>query len=172
MAKIKTKKEKQSFSEGIRSILEAHSVFLDDSVLEPLVKDFETYFNEVYKPNNKSPYFEYLVKQYMAIFFDLVGEKAEFNELHGINLHRLSNTLKNRFLTLNPTGIWDLQTCLDTHERYYRHLFDNIPFMRRNFTPTMMYSRFTENLSEMAVIAKRKKQEDEDHKKKMERLAQ
>lgn len=170
--KLKNKKEKLSFRDGVTGILESHFINLDPAQLDPLLDDLETFYNDTFRPNNKSPHFEYLVKQYMGVFFDLTGEKPEFNAIMGINLHRLSMALKNRFLHKKPTALWDLETCLRTHEEYYRYLFNKIPFMRRNFTPTMMYSRFTENISEMAEIAKREKNEEEARQKKMEKLTQ
>lgn len=176
MPKLKTKKKVADFREGITQILESHFINLEPAVLDPLLDDLETFFNETFKPNNKSPYFSHLVKQYMLIFVDLVGEKPTFNPIMGDKLHKLSKVLESRYIEKeiqagrNP--IWDLETCLRVHEEYYRYLYAKLPFMQKNFTPKMMYDRFNENLSEMKVIRDREKQAEEDYKKKMEKLTQ
>lgn len=161
-AKVKTKRGKVDFKTGIQKILEAHSLYLEPEQLDPLLDSLLIYFNEKFKPDDSVPFFAELVSQYMAIFEEITeGEKASFNDIMGINLKRLSKILKYRYLTKNPNGIWDLNTCLTQHEIYYRMVI-TIPFMKQNFTPTMMYSKHNENVATLA--ARRISQEQIDKK--------
>jgi len=161
-AKIKTKKAKLDFAQSIKAILEAHSIYLDASVLDPLVHDMEFYFNSVYKPDDTVMFFPELVKQYMDLFEEITeGERASFNAIMAINLKRLTKILMHRFLIKNPTGIWDKESCLNQHYLYYQSIL-SIPFMRQNFTPTMMYSRHNENIT---YLSSKKKDNDAIEKK-------
>jgi len=161
MAKLKSKKAKLSFGDSITNILQAHGIDLDDSVRLPLIEDLTTFYNDTFRPDDKTVYFSQLVGQYMSIFEEVTeGDKAEFNFIHGKNLKLLTKVLMKRYLEKNHTGIWDLQTCMNQHELYYRAIL-TIPFMVKNFTPTMMYSRHTENISYLADQRRRQKEIDE-----------
>lgn len=162
MPKLKTKKAKLTFKEGIKSILEAHSLHLEQETLEPLLLDLQEYFNNVYKPDDTVMHFPQLVAQYMTKFEEVTeGEKASFTPIMAINLKRLSKTLQKRFMDKNPSGIWDLQSCLTQHAIYYEMILI-IPFMRQNFTPTMMYSRHNENVSYLADQRKKEKEKKKE----------
>lgn len=157
-SKLKTKKVKKTFKESITKILESHTLHLEPENLEPLLDDLLTFYNETFRPSDDVPHFKELVSQYMAKFEEITeGEKASFSAVMGINLKRLSKVLQSRYLTKNPSGIWDLNSCLTQHAMYYEAIL-TIPFMRQNFTPTMMYSRHNENITYLAE--KRKKHEE------------
>lgn len=150
MAKLKTKKAKLSFSESITNILGAHGIDLDDSIRLPLIEALTTFYNDTFRPDDTVPYFSQLVGQYMAKFEEITeGEKCQMNPLIGINLKRLTKVLEKRYFDKNPTGIWTLEACLASHSIYYEMIL-TIPFMRQNFTPTMMYSRHNENVTYLA----------------------
>jgi len=156
--KAKTKKAKKSFKESVAGILESHSLFLEPEILEPLLEDLLTFYNETFRPSDDVPHFKYLVSQYMAKFEEITeGEKASFSAVMGVNLKRLSKILQSRYLTKNPSGIWDLNTCLTQFSMYYEAIL-TIPFMRQNFTPTMMYSRHNENITYLAAMRKKEKE--------------
>lgn len=150
MAKIKTKKQKATFSESITSIFEAHGISLDDDIRLPLIEDIQTYFNDVFRPDDTVKWFSELVSQYMKMFEEITqGEKSEFNPVMGINLKRLTKVLMRRHLELSPQGIWDLNQCLTSHEKFYR-LAITIPWIKQNFTPTMLYSKYNEIIATLS----------------------
>jgi len=160
--KLKTKKSKSTFRESITKILESHSLFLEPEVLAPLLGDFEIYFNSVYKPDDTAMHFPQLVKQYMDKFEEVTeGGKASFTPIMAINLKRLTKILQKRYLDKNPSGIWCLNSCLTQHALYYEAVL-TIPFMRQNFTPTMMYSRHNENITYLADKKRKQKEIDEE----------
>lgn len=161
MAKVKTKRGKVDFKTGIQGILEAHSLYLEQEQLDPLLEDMLTYFNSVYKPDDSIPFFADLVKHYMSIYEELTEEKPAFNPIQAVNLKRLCKTLEKRYLKINPQGIWDSHTAITQLELFYRHA-TTIPFYKSSFSASMLYSKFDEIISQLA--AKRKSQEEIDKK--------
>lgn len=159
--KLKTKKAKTSFADGITSILEAHGLHLESESLEPLLKDFEIYFNETFKPDNKTPFWTELVSQYIAFYLELVGEKPVFNPIQAISLKKLSKVLMERYLKANNNGIWDLQVCLKQHDTFYR-MVCTLDFYRRSFTVSLCYNNFDTIIAQLSD--KRKKQQEIDDK--------
>ena len=159
--KLKTKKAKADFKTGLTCILESHHLFLEPEVLDPLLENLTIFFNDVYRPDDTVVHFPQLVAQYMSKFEEITeGEKASFTPIMAINLKRLTKILQKRYMDRTPTGIWDLNSCLTQHLGYYEMIL-TIPFMRQNFTPTMMYSRHNENITYLAERNKKQKEIDE-----------
>lgn len=137
------------------AILKSHHINLGDESLQPLLNDFEIYFNSVYKPVENIPFWNDIVSQYLSFYKELTGDNAVFNPIQAINLKRLTKTLQQRYLSKNPTCIWDLNTCLYQHLLFYNMVI-TIPFYRSSFSATIMYSKFDEIASQ---LAERKKKE-------------
>lgn len=153
--KLKSKKAKQNFKEGLTAILISHHINISEEKLHPLLNDFEIYFNNVYRPEENIPFWSDIVSQYLSFYKELTGDNAVFNPIQAINLKRLTKTLQKRYLSKNTAGIWDLNTCITQHLVFYNMVI-TIPFYRSSFSATIMYSKFDEIASQ---LAERKKKE-------------
>jgi len=152
--KVKTKVQKRNFKEGVLSILAAHQIIPEKDNEELLIKDLETYFNEVYKPDDSTPYWSDLVNQWREFYKEIVEDYPEFNPIEAINLKRLSKILRTRYMkNVNGDPIWDLNTCLRQHLIFYT-MVTSLNFYRKNLSLTIMYSKFNEITSQLAELKK------------------
>jgi len=141
MAKLKTKKSKQTFKEGIEQILESHNIHIDRELLDPLLADLETFFNNTFKPDNTTKYWSELVSQYVDFYLKLTGEKPAFNPIQAAALKKLNKTLMNRYLSNVPNSVWDRDPCLRQQLTYYNACIE-LDFYRKNFCVALINNNF------------------------------
>lgn len=147
--KLKTKKSKISFNEGIKYILESHGLFIDPKLLNPITESLQEYFNNVFKPDDSTPYWSELVTQWVVFYEEITGNKPEFTQIEAINLKRLNKTLKTRYLG-RKNGIWDLHTSITQQELYYRSAI-TISFYKQALSLTNLYSKFNEIVAQLSA---------------------
>jgi len=156
-AKLTTKKSKQTFKDGITSILESHHLFLEPEVLEPLLKDFEEFFNNTFSPDDSTMFWSELVSQWISFYQEVTGDKPEFTPIEAMNLKRLNKVLRIRYMNAKVDGIWDLHTCITQQEIYYRSA-TTISFYKQALSLTNLYSKFNEIVAQLSAIKKKQKE--------------
>jgi hypothetical protein len=160
MAKIKTKKQIKTFSEGIKGIMDLYNISMPKDKEESFFEDMKHYFNEVYRPDNKTMHWQQLVNHYFAYYEELVGELPAFMGAEAKGLKDVSAVLQKRYLHKNVDGVWDAETAVHQHQIFYDMVI-TLPFIKQNFSIAFLHNQFDKVVSQLAHKTNRQKEIDE-----------
>lgn len=160
MAKIKTVRQSKNFFEGIKGILNLYKIEIPLDKEESFLCDMKHYFNEVYKPDNKTVWWQELVSHYFKYYEELVGEIPAFMGAEAKGLKEVSAVLQKRYLHKNKEGIWDAETAVRQHQIFYDMVI-TLPFVRQNFSIAFLHNQFDKVVSQLAHKTNRQKEIDE-----------
>lgn len=161
MAKIKTKKQVKNFSEGIKGIMALYKISIPQDKEEVFLEDMKHYFNEVYKPDNKTIWWQELVNHYFQYYEDLVDEIPAFMGAEAKGLKEVSAVLQRRYLHKNKDGIWDAETAVNQHQVFYDMVI-TLPFVRQNFSIAFLHNQFDKVVSQLSHQKKLAEREEKN----------
>jgi hypothetical protein len=160
MAKIKTAKQSKNFNEGIKGIMNLYKIEIPIDKETLFLEDMKAYFNTVYKPDNKTVWWQELVNHYFRYYEDLVGEIPAFMGAEAKGLKEVSAVLQRRYLHKNKNSIWDAETAVNQHQIFYDMVI-TLPFVRQNFSIAFLHNQFDKVVSQLAHKTNRQKEIDE-----------
>jgi hypothetical protein len=115
----------------------------------------------VYKPDNKTVWWQELVSHYFKYYEELVGEIPAFMGAEAKGLKEVSAVLQKRYLHKNKEGIWDAETAVRQHQIFYDMVI-TLPFVRQNFSIAFLHNQFDKVVSQLAHQKKLAEKEEKN----------